>query len=540
MRFLIGLLALAAAAGSEPSLPQALAEIQAQDLQGAASILEQITRREPANDIAWRGLGFAYLKLHRPDEAIVAYGRAHQIDPNLPTPLYNLGLAYALKGDRNQSFAWLRKAHDTRRFDMSQMETAPELAPLKEDPRFTALLPTRKDFDSPFVEPVKVLREWDGEATNGQFGWIARNIGDVDGDGVPDIVTSAPTLNHNAGRVYVYSTRTGKLLWKADGAVGDQLGSGVEGAGDTNRDGIPDVIASSPVGGYARVYSGQDGRILLTLKAEDAAKDQFGQHVSGVGDVNHDGFADVIVGAPGHNEGRAYVYSGRDGHLLVALYGERVGDGFGNAVSRLYPPESRVASNRRADSRIHENRPGLCLYRPVGSADIHHRIRQNRLRPWEHVPFCSWRFEWRRSARCLCVRLAKQRPWAGDRPYLCSFGERRAPPIGTNREVFGRRIRNQSVDCRRRGRGRTRRPDRGGLAVRSKRDQRRARISLLGKRRCLAEDLHFQDTGRYLRLRCREHGRYRWRRDRGFADHCRMEWSEWVPFRTRVPDFIRD
>ncbi len=331
MRFLVGLLMLAA--GTGPSLSEALAKIQAQDLTGAAAMLEQITGREPANDVAWRALGFAYLKLHKPDHSIRAYLRAHEIDPKLPTPLYNIGLAYALKGDRNQAFTWLSRARDTHRFDMTQAEAAPELSALKDDPRLRALLPTRKDFDNPFVEPVKILREWDGEAAHGQFGWIARNIGDVDGDGVPDIVTTAPTLNNNAGRIYVYSTKTGRLLWKADGAPGDQLGSGVEGAGDTNGDGIPDVIASSPMGGYAKVYSGRDGRVLLTLKAGNAAKDQFGQHVAGVGDINHDGFTDVIVGAPGDHEGRAYVYSGKDGRLLLTLRGERAGDNFGNAVA---------------------------------------------------------------------------------------------------------------------------------------------------------------------------------------------------------------
>jgi Tetratricopeptide repeat/FG-GAP-like repeat/FG-GAP repeat len=333
MCFLVGLLVLAAAVGTEFSLSEALAKIQAQDLPGAVAMLEQITKREPANDIAWRGLGFAYLKLRKPDQAIPAYQRAREIDPKLPTPLYYLGLAYALKGDRDQAFASLAKARDTRKFDMTQVEDAPELLALKGDPRFTALRPGRKDFDNPFVEPVKILREWDGEAANGQFGWIGRKIGDVDGDGVSDIVTTAPTLNDNAGRIYVYSTKTGKLLWKADGASGDQLGSGLEGAGDTNGDGIPDVIASSPVSGYARIYSGRDGRVLLTLKAEEGGKHQFGEHVAGVGDVNHDRFGDVIVGAPEHSEGRAYVYSGKDGRLLLTLHGERAGDKFGNAVA---------------------------------------------------------------------------------------------------------------------------------------------------------------------------------------------------------------
>ena len=198
----------------------------------------------------------------------------------------------------------------------------------------------RKDFEDPFQEPVTILREWDGEAANDQFGWIARNIGDVDGDGVPDIVTSAPTKNiggENAGRVYVYSGRNGKLLWQADGKPGDQLGSGIEGAGDTNADGVPDVIASAPYAGKAIIYSGNNGRVLVTVTAE-RKDDEFGQHVAGAGDVNHDGYADVIVGAPGNSvsgrrAGRAYVFSGRDGRLLLTLSGEGEGDEFGSAVA---------------------------------------------------------------------------------------------------------------------------------------------------------------------------------------------------------------
>jgi hypothetical protein len=187
---------------------------------------------------------------------------------------------------------------------------------------------------------VKIIREWDGEKPNDQFGWIARNIGDVDGDGVADVVTSAPTSGkggERAGRIYVYSTKSGKLLWTANGRAGDELGTGVESAGDTNGDGIPDVVASAPAGGYAKVYSGRDGRVLLTLRAENSG-DQFGRHASGIGDVNHDGFADVIVGAPGNNAagqkaGRAYVYSGKNGQMLLTLSGERAGDAFGSAVA---------------------------------------------------------------------------------------------------------------------------------------------------------------------------------------------------------------
>ena len=57
-----------------------------------------------------------------------------------------------------------------------------------------------------------------------------------------------------------------------------------------------------------------------------------------MGDVDHDGFADLIVGAPGNNAGgesagRAHVYSGKTGAALLTLTGSRAGDAFGSAVA---------------------------------------------------------------------------------------------------------------------------------------------------------------------------------------------------------------
>ena len=323
-----------------PTLAAAAARLQAQDPAGAARILEAVTSGEPGNARAWRLLGVAYQRAMEFDRALATYRKALELEPGAPQVLYNIGTAYALKRESDAAFDWLGRAKATHAVDMTQIETDADLSALKTDPRFRALLPAPEDFAQPFVEPVKVLREWDGEAADDQFGWIARVIGDVDRDGVPDVVTSAPTKNIGgaaAGRVYVYSTKSGALLWSVDGHPGDQLGTGIEAAGDTNHDGVPDVVASAPGAGTAYVYSGKDGRRLLTLSAENTT-DSFGQHVSGVGDVNGDGFADVIVGAPGNaaggeGAGRAYVYSGRDGRVLLTLTGEAAHDRFGSAVA---------------------------------------------------------------------------------------------------------------------------------------------------------------------------------------------------------------
>jgi hypothetical protein len=326
---------------SQPPLGDALAKIQARDYAGAVKVLEKVTATDASNVRAWRLFASALLQNNELDRALEAYTRVLTLQPDLPAIVYSVGTVYARKGDADRAFEWLGKAKATGTLDMTQIQVDANLTALTKDPRFAALLPKPADFANPFVEDTTIIREWDGEALGDQFGWIARDIGDVDKDGINDIVTSAPTKaiggGAPAGRVYVYSTKSGKLLWRVDGRPGDSLGIGIEAAGDANKDGVPDVVAAAPGGGYACIYSGKDGAVLQRLKAE-AVSDAFGRHVSGVGDVNGDGAGDVIIGAPGNSAngngaGRAYVYSGKDGKLLLTLTGERAGDAFGAAVA---------------------------------------------------------------------------------------------------------------------------------------------------------------------------------------------------------------
>jgi hypothetical protein len=105
------------------------------------------------------------------DGAIAAHAKSLEIQPNHPAGRYNLVCAYARKGNADA-----------------------DLVSLKGDPRFAALLPKPSDFENPFVEPTTVLVGWRGEAANDQFGRIARNVGDVDGDRGPVLLDSVTCL----------------------------------------------------------------------------------------------------------------------------------------------------------------------------------------------------------------------------------------------------------------------------------------------------------------------------------------------------------
>lgn len=320
-----------------PSLQQAIPFMQSGDWVNAEKVLEPLTKVSPTDARAWLWYGLALMGQKKADEALQAFAKASQFPQTETQAFVNLGRANSLKGDKDAAFEWLRKAR-ANKANWMQFERLPELASLLEDPRFEEFRPKPSDFEPPFVESVRVIQEWKGEAAGDQFGWIARDAGDIDGDGVHDAVTSAPSKDvggPGAGRVYVYSSKSGKLLWERSGKKGDQLGLGIEAAGDVNRDGTPDVVAGAPGAGKAYVFSGKDGATLHTFEAEDPG-DVFGRKVSDVGDYNDDGYADVLVGAPkndagGQDAGRAYVYSGRDGALLLTLTGESAGDQFGSS-----------------------------------------------------------------------------------------------------------------------------------------------------------------------------------------------------------------
>lgn len=146
--------------------------------------------------------------------------------------------------------------------------------------------------------------------------------------------------------MYAYSGSDGALLWTADGEPGDQLGLGIEAAGDVNGDGVPDVIAGAPGSDKVLVFAGDDGLVLHTFTALEPGE-LFGRKVSDVGDVNGDGYDDILVRAPqndagGEDAGRVYVFSGATAEVLLTLTGEQAGDAFGSSAGGHVSKEGLV------------------------------------------------------------------------------------------------------------------------------------------------------------------------------------------------------
>lgn len=186
---------------------------------------------------------------------------------------------------------------------------------------------------------------------------VGRAASDLNGDGFADIVIGAPEhdaqLLDDAGRVQVFfggGALDGTADMTIDGiSAGEGLGRSVSTAGDLNGDGFADIVVGAPF-----APPSQTGRVLVFLGGTTLSNApvltltgpqvnaQFGRSVTIAGDLNGDGFDDVVVSTPffrgsrGLNSGKAWVYFGgapMNAQPDVELEYTNAGDQFGFALA---------------------------------------------------------------------------------------------------------------------------------------------------------------------------------------------------------------
>ena len=168
-------------------------------------------------------------------------------------------------------------------------------------------------------------------ATGGRFGTQVGPAGDVDGDGYPDYLVATSTLSLLPSEVFVFSGRTNELLQILGQHINYHFTGQISGMGDINGDGLGDILIGT------RVFSGADWKSLIRL---DTIPDTIPVKRFGIalGDINNDGINDFAMSLPGSSStitdiGKVFIYSGADGTLLHVLNGDSPGDQFGNRVA---------------------------------------------------------------------------------------------------------------------------------------------------------------------------------------------------------------
>jgi hypothetical protein len=189
----------------------------------------------------------------------------------------------------------------------------------------------------------ELVHRFHGEIAGDFFGSAVASAGDVNLDGRADVLIGAARNDApgvDAGRAYIYSGADHSLIRTLDGTVpGDFFGTATDWTQDLNGDAVPDQIVGARHAGSGRageisVFSGNDGHRVWVAGPDPSGVDLGYFFAAGVGDVNGDGTPDVYGGdfndsALGAGTGRAYVFSGVDGTIILRFPGLVGGEGLG-------------------------------------------------------------------------------------------------------------------------------------------------------------------------------------------------------------------
>lgn len=247
-----------------------------------------------------------------------------------------------------------------------------------------------KDASFPIlIDPLSTTPSWQVESNQigAHMGFSSSTAGDVNNDGYDDVIVGCLTYDNgefDEGRAFVYlGSATGlstTAIWQYESDnISALFGKGVAGAGDINGDGYDDIIVgagdySGPeeLEGKAYMFYGNSTGVNATpawTYESNQIGGALGYPVETLGDVNADGYADIIVGCnsydnPEIDEGVAYVFYGsaaglnttpdltldedndncRLGHA-VSTAGDVNGDGFDDAIIGGYNCSSGLAAN---------------------------------------------------------------------------------------------------------------------------------------------------------------------------------------------------
>lgn len=218
-------------------------------------------------------------------------------------------------------------------------------------------------------------------STPGSLGEEVRRAGDVNLDGFADFLAADPDEG-DVGAVHVYSGKTRKPIRVLKGAgVGEHFGVAALGGRDLNGDGVPDYVVGANYestvaadAGAVRAFSGKTGKLIFQILG-NATDDEFGVAVDWIDDVNGDGVADLVVGAPfddasGIDAGSVQIRSGKDGTLVRAFLGEIASDKLGFALAAAGDVDGDGTPDLVAGSRQSAGTGAVWIWRATDGTEL--------------------------------------------------------------------------------------------------------------------------------------------------------------------------